>query len=303
MERPRHGEISCEREGCKNKAYWELLEENSPLTFVCGTHSRKKERLALAKVPTKERREKLEGAFASHKKTIRRAARKNREGEQRGNLGLFRMRMMKEVPLQEGWLNVFPNFRHQNRRDGFGCASLSPMSLGPVEHVHPALPPAKNIENFYQGSKVFQQEVDKDGNPTALFYENRERLFSDEVPHRHKYKGTGKNKNIPLYFLWMKENGEEERLGYIESRQTYCNFFERLASQTDDFKELCRLQDRGVNLMFCGYDAYDIKPQTIEEAYLDPSVPFGHERVIYAMLAFRDTPEKYPWRQHKTLEF
>ncbi|BAU80020.1 hypothetical protein A9K97_gp331 [Tokyovirus A1] len=300
MERPRHGEISCEKEGCKNKAYWELLEENSSLAFVCGVHSRKKERVALEKVPQKERKEKLEETLSSHRKTVRRAARKNKG---RGNLGLFRMRMMKEVPLQEGWLNVFPNFRHQNRRDGLGCMSLSPMSLGPVEHVHPELPPAKNIENFYQGSKVFSEEVDKEKNPTALFYENRERLFSDEVPHRHKYKGTGKNKNIPLYFLWTNVNGEEERLGYVESRQTYCNFFERLAAETEDFKELCHLQDSGVNLMFCGYDAHDIKSQTLEEAYLDPSVPFGHERVLYTMLALRDTPEEYPWRKHKTLEF
>ncbi|AGV01461.1 uncharacterized protein with homologs in some bacteria [Cannes 8 virus] len=299
MERPRHGEISCQKDGCRNKAYWEHLGK-----YVCGVHSRKKEeRTALEKIPPSEKRKQTLEKISGHKRTVKKAAREN---PGRGKLGLFRMKMMGEVPLKDGWLNVFPNFRHQNRQDGFGASSLSPMALGPVEHVHPALPPAKNIENFYQGSKVFVQEVDKDQNPTSLFYENRERLFSDEIPKRHKYKGMGKNKNIPLYFLWTDKCGKEHRLDYIQSRQTYCNFFERLASDTEDYRKLCRLQDKGYNLIFCGYDAHDIPedtPKSIEEAYLDPSVPFGHERVLFAMLALRDTPEEYPWRKHKTLDF
>ncbi|AQM73361.1 hypothetical protein B1750_gp380 [Noumeavirus] len=295
MQAPKYGEIPCQRNGCKNKAYWELAEE-----YVCGVHSRnKKERVALEKIPLKERKRSLEEKLLRHKESVSRAANKNRE---RGKLGLYRMKMMREVPLQKGWLNVFPNYRHQKRQDGYGCASLSPMSLGPVEHVCPELEPAKNIENFFQGSKIFSEEVDDEKNPSPLFYENRERLFADPVPKRHKYKGKGKNKNIPLYFLWTDSEGKEHRLDYIESRQTYCNFFERLAKETEDYKILCRMHDKGYNLMFCGYDAHEITG-SIEEAYLDPSVPFGHERVLYAMLLLRDTPEEYPWRKHKTLEF
>ncbi|AEA06942.1 conserved hypothetical protein [Lausannevirus] len=295
MQTPKYGEIFCQRNGCKNKAYWELLGE-----YVCGVHSRnKKKRVALEKIPLKERMEALEEKLSKHKRSVRKAARKK---EGRGELGLYRMRMMREVPLKKGWLNVFPNFRHQKRKDGFGCSNLSPMTLGPVKHTCPGLEPAKNIENFFQGSKVFSEEVDKHKNPSSLFYENREMLFADPVPKRHKYKGVGKNKNIPLYFLWTDSEGKEHRLSYIESRQTYCNFFERLASETKDYRKLCRLQDKGYNLIFCGYDAHEITG-SIEDAYLDPSVPFGHERVLYAMLALRDTPEEYPWRRHKTLEF
>nr|WQM86846.1 hypothetical protein [Marseillevirus cajuinensis] len=300
MQRPKHGEILCQKAECQNRAYWELND-----VFLCGVHSRnKKERVALEKVPEKERKALFAQKVADNKRTAKEAARKNKG---RGKLDLFRMRMMKEVPLRDGHLNVFPNFRHQKRQDGIGCSPLSPMSLGPVEHVCGSLPPAKNIENFFQGSKVFSQEVDENGNPSALFYENRARLFSDPVPKRHKYHGAEKkNKNIPLYFLWTDAEGREHRLDYIQSRQTYCNFFERLASETKDYKKLCRLQDRGYNLIFCGYDAHGIPdntPEAVERAYLDPSVPFGHERVLFAMLALRDTPEKYPWRKHKTLEF
>ncbi|AHC55135.1 hypothetical protein D1R32_gp418 [Tunisvirus fontaine2] len=299
MQRPMHGEILCQKEGCQNRAYWELSD-----AFLCGVHARNKElRVALEKTPEKEKKRLFAQKIADNKRTAKEAARANNG---RGSLDLFRMRMMKEVPLRDGWLNVYPNFRHQNRQDGIGCKSLSPMSLGPVEHACPSLPPAQNIENFFQGSKVFSQEVDENGNPTELFYENRERLFADPVPKRHKYHGKNKNKNIPLYFLWTDSNGKEHRLDYIKSRQTYCNFFERLASETKDYRRLCRLQDRGYNLVFCGYDAHGISEATseaIEKAYIDPSVPFGHERVLFAMLALRDTPEEYPWRKHKTLEF
>ncbi|ALX27651.1 hypothetical protein GMAR_ORF277 [Golden Marseillevirus] len=294
MQKPRYGEIPCQREGCKNKAYWEMSG-----SFVCGVHSRNKERTALAKMSVAAKRFEEHQKFRKHNGTIEKAACQN---SGRGELGLYRMAMMKPVPLQEGWLNVFPNFRHQERKDGYGCKNLSPMSLGPVEHSCPGLPPAQNIENFFQGSKVFSEEVDSLGNPTELYYQNREKFFKDKVPQRHKYKGKDKNKNIPLYFLWTDSTGKEHRLGYVESRQTYCNFFERLAVQTPEWLELCRLNDEGYNLMFCGYDAHEICGD-IDQAYLDPSVPFGHERVLFAMLSLRDTPEEYPWRKYKTLDF
>jgi hypothetical protein len=58
--------------------------------------------------------------------------------------------MMKNPEHIEGFLKVFPNYKHQNRQDGFGCMKLSPKYLGPVDHGQPDLPPALNIENFHQ---------------------------------------------------------------------------------------------------------------------------------------------------------
>ena len=63
------------------------------------------------------------------------------------------MGMMKPPEHIDGYLKVFPNFKHQNRKDGFGCASLSPKALGPVSDGSRH---AKNIENFHQGAKIFE---------------------------------------------------------------------------------------------------------------------------------------------------
>ena len=75
-----------------------------------------------------------------------------------------KFRMMKKPEYKKGYLNVFPNSKHQDRKDGFGCASLSPKSLGPVQHTMPNLPPAFNIENYHQFAKFWAFELDKNNN-------------------------------------------------------------------------------------------------------------------------------------------
>lgn len=300
----RYGETTCQttKRECLNKAYYLLGEE-----YLCGVHARnKEERIELPKIPKEEKDREFGEKQKAEKREIRKQKKKNNEKGRKGKLRLYRMSMMKPVESKPGFLNVFPNYRHQNRRDGFGCSSLSPMSLGPVDHGQPGLPKAKNIENFFQGSKVFPSEADKEGNPTEEFYKTQRNAFRDPVPHRHKETadGKGQKKNIPLYFLWIEKDGIMNKLGYIQSRQFYCNFFERLASEQEDFKELLRLHEEGTNLQICGYDAYAFEDgQSIEENYLDASRPFGHEKVVYTMLKLWDTPEKFPWRLHKTFEF
>ena len=53
-----------------------------------------------------------------------------------GNVIVCKMKMMKSPDYNKGYLNVFPNFKHQFRTDGFGCSSLSPMSLGPSLRIN-----------------------------------------------------------------------------------------------------------------------------------------------------------------------
>jgi hypothetical protein len=251
------------------------------------------------------RRMELEG------EEVERARAENEAAGRDGEVALARLLMLKQPAPVPGFRRVYPNFKHQNRPDGFGCMRLSPMSLGPVEHGQPGLPPALNIENFHQGTKVFREELDAEGNPSDLYRANRKRFYEDPVPHRHKYHGTtGLTKNIPEFFLWIDRDGSEHRLTYVQSRQFYCNFYERLASQEPDFRRLVELVEDGTNLQLCGYDAKPVEREAgesladaIERAYLDASTPFGHERVLYAMLLLRDSPEQYPWRKHKTFEF
>jgi hypothetical protein len=298
MEKIHYGEINCEKDNCSNKAHW-YLDQN----YLCGVHARKNtDREALPKFSKKETQERLTEKITKDKKLIGRARRKNADAGRRGRIILCRMWMYRNPENKSGFLKVYPNFKHQNKKDGFGCMRLSPTALGPVHHGQPGLPPAKNIENFHRGNKVFAEEMDEDGNPSKEYYENRECFYLDDKPHRHKFVGAGKNKNIPKYFIWVDKDGFERRLTYIESRQFYCTFYERLASQEKDFKRLLQLYRKGFNLQICGYDAHPMSIDQIQEEYLNPEIPFGHERVLVSMLLLWDTPGEFPWRKHQTFE-
>ncbi|ELR21419.1 uncharacterized protein ACA1_183540 [Acanthamoeba castellanii str. Neff] len=275
--------------------------------FLCGVHAKDKlGRRPLPKRDPKDRKRIEQQRNEADRAAVEQHRQRNQAAGRRGDVVLERLRMLKAPRHREGYLRVYPNFKHQNKADGFGCARLSPMSLGPVDHGQPDLPPALNIENFHQGTKVFKEEIDAEGNPGPRYVANRLRFYEDPVPHRHKYRASGGgNRNIPLYFLWIdRRYGSEHRLTYVESRQFYCNFYERLASQEPDFQKLVEMVEAGTNLQLCGYDAHPLpEGQTIEGAYLDPSVPFGHERVLYAMLLLHDRPDDFPWRKHKTFDF
>jgi hypothetical protein len=90
-------------------------------------------------------------------------------------------------------------------------------------------------------------------------------------------------------------------LSYIQSRQFYCNFYEQLASQQADFRHLKQKLIDGYNLQIVGYDGRSMAGVTAEQAYLDPSAPFGHELVLYCMLTI-ENKDDLPWRKHKTFD-
>lgn len=211
-----------------------------------------------------------------------------------------RMRMRSKIdPCPEGYVRVFPNYRHQNRKDGIGMTSLSPMRLGPVYHGQPGLPWSLNLENFHQGSKRFSSELDD-----QQFHLSKCAWYMDNMPHRHKQRGRN-----PCYFSWVTTSptgvigGVEHRLTYIQSRQFYCTFYERLVKDLEDYHQLLAMIKNGHKIQLCGYDAHPIdSPAECEKAYLDPSKPFGHERVLYTMLMIQNKAE-YPWRKHTTFVF
>ena len=305
METVYYGETNCSAilgsgknrgTSCQNKAYFEVAGK-----YLCGVHSKgKDEVIELPKRSKKEVKDRTEEEYKQRQKEIEEAREKNVKDGKKGSVILLRIRMRQKPEYVKGFLNVFPNYRHEGRTDGYGCSELSPMKFGPVDHGQPGLPPSLNLENFHQGNKCFCEEVDSQGNPTSLYYDNRLKFYTDPTPHRHKYKGTKANKNIPLYSIWVTGDGvaaKEHRIDYITSRQFYCTFYERLAFQTKAFGKLKQMLDEGNNLAIQGYDAYGEK-DTIEKSYLDSSSPFGHEKVLKAMLL-----GEYPWRKYQTFEF
>jgi hypothetical protein len=123
------------------------------------------------------------------------------------------------------------------------------------------------------------------------------------VPQRHKFKGEdAKNRNIPVCFVWRDKQSKEHLLTYVHSRQFYCTFYSRLASKQPAFQQLVEWRNKGMSLRICGYDGFAIPAgQSWEQAYLDPSVPFGHERVLCCMLVLPEA--QWPWLKYKTFDF
>lgn len=294
LKMPYFGESKCseiKKDGkeCENMAYYEYKNSN-----VCGVHS-KEPRKKLKMNPNLKAN--LEAKLINDMAIVKSVAKSNKLNGIYGNVICSKMRMMKPVEDIEGYLKIFPNYRHGSRKDGIGLPSLSPMSIGPINHNQPGLPQALNLENFHQGNKVFPSEVDRNENPTKKFFETQIQMYQDPIPHRHKSVAKG---NVPLYSIWIDQNENQNRISYIESRQFYCTFYERHTKNNEDFKRLKKLINKGYNLQICGYDAYPID-RSIDEHYKDSSRPFGHELVLYTMLTC--SKKDYPWRKYRTYNF
>lgn len=294
---------------CKNKQYYYSSENKQ---YTCGVH-KGKEFTELPHRPAIEKEELVKAEINLQLIKVDEFRKQNVENSRLGSVCLIKMSMRKAVVSKEGWYNIFPNYRHQNRQDGFGCSSLSPMVLGPVKHGQPNLPDAQNLENFHQGNKVFPCELDEKnnpgsaslagfphGNPTYEFVKRRLEMYNDKQPHRHKFTRNDR----PVYSVWTDKNGSTYSIDYITSRQFYCTFYERMVTKEQDFIQLKKWRESGYNLAIQGYDAYEMEPnvKSIEEVYLNTSRPFGHERVLFTMLVL-EKEEDYPWRKHKTFEF
>jgi hypothetical protein len=291
-----HGEDTCQNDGCQKKAYYSVKEY-----IYCGHHADSDERKKLQVNPQKNVDRSSELKLQA--KFVEEAVKKN-QGK-KGTIICSKMLMMKNPIPREGFLMVFPNNKHQNRKDGFGCSSLSPMQLGPVKHFQDGLPEAKSIENYHQFNKCFSLEIGEDKNPLPIFYEKRLEGYNDDTPHRHKYpsaslkkmnKDVVNGKNIPFYSVHMVD-GKEKHFTYVESRFFYAKQYEILAKNTADFAELIKKRNNGYNLQIVGYDAYEVT-EDLYTHYCDEKKPFGHELCLYSLLVIEDL-NNYPWNIYR----
>lgn len=289
-----YGERNCEgkyKSGihCNNMAYY---YDNK---YLCGLHSNKSTRKQLPKNPN-EYKNKLK-MLEEREKIVESVAEENRKNGIHGKIICTKLYMMKDPIHYDGYKKVFPNYKHGNRIDGYGCPKLSPKSLGPINHGMKDLPIAKNLENFHQGAKVFNCEVDEHNKITKQSYEIRKKIYNSSIPYRHKFefedmKKLGKINKQPLFSIYYDKNNNEHRYNYIECRYFYCHYYEILVQKIDDFKILKKMLDDGYNLQIIGYDGYPIS--NLMEQYLDDSRPFGHELVLATMLILENKDE-YPW--------
>lgn len=283
------GAVLCCVDECGKKAYYRMAEQ-----YVCGNHSRGRKRTELRADPQRKNKEQalLDAQLAAMP-----------SGGGRGQLFMRKLRMFGgSKPTKDGCYTVLPNNRAKSNHELIlAMPALSPMRLGPVEHNQPGLPPARNLENFHQFNKCFQSELDAAGNPLPIFFERQLAGYEDEVPHRHKLGATkeahmraagiarGSNANACAFSVFVNpQTGQVKRYSYLESRIFYCSFYEMLARRTLEYAHLEALLARGASLLIAGYDAIDVDEpvtaQQINQWYADPAQPFGHEKVLFAML-------------------
>lgn len=314
-------------QSCGNKAYYSVTEA-SGIRYYCGVHSKKDNRTELPKNPN--RSEEKASQYQDDLALVLQFSQVNLGSGRRGNVLVSGMKMRREVVGYPGYYKIFPNYKHGGRKDGYGCPALSPMSLGPVHHTIPWLPPARNIENYYQFAKVYGLEIDPNTNAqSSIFLEYRRNGYMDTTPHRHKFEKEYLNKfpeesRKTLYSIYTDRQGNPRIYTYIQSRYFYCKIYELLSSNTQELPYLKQLLASGTNLQIIGYDGHpifkstqhpnttpcsdennvDLNYHSQEEIknvvygyYLDPSMPFGHELVLYTLLSLDNTID-YPWNRY-----
>ncbi len=299
-----YGEKKCEsfyKNGkvCRNNAYWKLKGK-----YLCGVHSRKDKiyRIGLEKNKNKkvERQLLINNILLlveTHKKI-----------NTRGELIVRKMKMRQFVDYVEGYFPIFPNSKHQNRKDGYGCKNLSPMHLGYVEHEmflwlngeKIIIPKAYNLENYYQGAKIFDKDSTVINGNVELTHEGvlkRIEMYNDKIGKRHKYR----RKDKPFFSVYYDKEGNEKRYDYLESRYFYCFWYEKLAKKTKEYKVLVNKLNEGYNLCIYGYDGRELDnkkglnhKEFMYNEYFNLLTPFGHELVLYCLLTI-DNPDDYPW--------
>lgn len=205
-----------------------------------------------------------------------------------------------------------PGFTNINATSGNRTwKGLSPMLLGPFQvierrfptrdypdGVHPGFVAlnqelqvgrATNLENWWQYSKLYDVDGPYDLSQGVLprsFLLRRAQGMGDPKPHRRampKAKGTP----VASYF-------DARVFQYVPSRKFYCTVYEDLVQRTPEYQNLQQRVANGENLLVIGYDGYDlpITNEAVNLAYHDPSRPFGHELVLFAIL----NGLQRPWR-------
>lgn len=156
---------------------------------------------------------------------------------------------------------------------------LSPFYLGPIklydEHV------ALNVENAWQYAKVYKENLDLNGEPSALYWSWAKRGWSN--PNAVRYpRGKGRK---PSYLYW-----DGEKMDYITARlRVYFPIYRDAVRKMPAFtklQEMFKVDD----LHLWDFDGYNV---ALADALTNPNRPMGHAFVLKAMLLYGPdvTPE------------
>ncbi len=324
-------------------------------SYYCGTHSRackttyavgeskKNERIELKQNPKNNqlilspssdmnispKKPRLSSAdlliCAGRISKVNHTGRLNFTAGRKGKLIVDKIGTIGEINYLDGFYPIFPIFGYQNKEYdyGYGCPGLSSMSLGPVNHIMTNLPPAKNIEIFFQSAKVFLSDINIYGKPSSCHFRARIESHMDFIPQRNKHSYSGLKEELssateilqylgaysidnkkPLYSVFYSRGGIERRFTLLGSRYFYCRKYEELVRSRSELKRLKIWINRGINLHILGYGGcfLSLNPNLNQEDlsiklfefYINTDQPFGHEFCLAALLMI-DNPRNYPW--------
>lgn len=184
----------------------------------------------------------------------------------------------------------FLNFNVTSSSKDF-CRELSPMFLGPVEHNEldregVPLPVCKRFENFWQGCKVFECDLEEiceveDLDISMLkdsYFERKRDIFNEDRGHRRalKFAGLPNSKTICSYY-------DGRFVKYLPARrEIYIPGYMELARQTEAYDILSKVYNSGQKIVLLDYDGYEF--EDIYKVMKNSSKPMGHGHVLYMML-------------------
>lgn len=140
-------------------------------------------------------------------------------------------------------------------------------------------PPANNLENLWQFSKVYKKHtMPIDGYPDASWYKWRDWGYSQDRAYRYPM-GKGA---IPEYSLW-----DGEKLDYIQARKLiYAPEYAKNVVTTSSFRKLQALYETGIDITLLDYDAYDHTKlgMSLQDVINEPRRKMGHAFVLIMIL-------------------
>ena len=145
--------------------------------------------------------------------------------------------------------------------------------------------PPRPIELVWQAAKIKRSEMTSDGRPGLGYFDRRARIYDAGVVKRSYIR---RSDIAGAVFGWS----DMEVVPWIPSRKFYASAYSKAANDTPEFKFLARICAHGWNLLLGGPDGNAIgevqssSPSSADmnAAYVSTSCPFGHERVLVAML-------------------
>ena len=155
-----------------------------------------------------------------------------------------------------------------------GSKFLSPFFLGPVE-IPITGEIARNVENGWQFTKLYEEHTDNEGNPTDEYWQWREDGLTETWAQRYPM-GKGKK---PLCSLL-----ENRRLDYVEARrEIYVEIYKQGLLNSDCWKSFVDYVATRDKVALWDFDGY-LTEDDFETVLSNPNKKMGHAFVVKALL-------------------